>query len=293
MAEITGKVIPVPIEDEVRPPISITRCPSSCRGLCPTSATVLSRFIDACFSQWPSLVFAQRGHQKERAHYRRRDGKVPSAWRPFPLRRSRPHGPGFFPPLSPRPWPGKLRLHRRRPPRREPLYRGQALARFGAEMLVDLDKETVDFVPNYDESLKEPSVLPSALPNLLVNGSSGIAVGMATNMPPHNLKEISQAIAAYIENPEIRCRRTHEACVSGPDFPTGGIIFGRRGIREAYVTGRGKLIVRGKFIIETMKAGREADRLYRNSLCSKQNDSNNPNSRPRPRQGARRRLRSP
>jgi DNA gyrase subunit A len=135
-------------------------------------------------------------------------------------------------------------------------YTEAKLSRVGAEMLVDLDKETVDFVPNYDESLKEPSVLPSALPNLLINGSSGIAVGMATNMAPHNLTEISHAIAAFIDNPQITVDELMKY-VSGPDFPTGGIIFGRRGIREAYVTGRGKLIVRGKFIIETMKAGRE------------------------------------
>ena len=135
-------------------------------------------------------------------------------------------------------------------------YTEAKLAKVGAEMLVDLDKDTVDFVPNYDESLKEPSVLPSALPNLLINGSSGIAVGMATNMAPHNLTEIGQAIAAFIDNPEITVDELMKH-VAGPDFPTGGIIFGRRGIREAYVTGRGKLIVRGKFIIETMKGGRE------------------------------------
>jgi DNA gyrase subunit A len=135
-------------------------------------------------------------------------------------------------------------------------YTEAKLSRFGEEMLSDLDKDTVDFVPNYDESLQEPSVLPSAIPNLLINGSSGIAVGMATNMPPHNLGEISEAIAAYIENPEITVDEliTH---VKGPDFPTGGIIFGRRGIREAFATGRGKITVRGKFQIETTKTGRE------------------------------------
>jgi DNA gyrase subunit A len=135
-------------------------------------------------------------------------------------------------------------------------YTEAKISKVGAEMLVDLDKDTVDFVPNYDESLKEPTVLPSALPNLLVNGSSGIAVGMATNMAPHNLGEIGDAIAAFIENPDIGVDELMKR-VSGPDFPTGGIIFGRRGIREAYLTGRGKLIVRGKFQIETMKGGRE------------------------------------
>jgi DNA gyrase subunit A len=135
-------------------------------------------------------------------------------------------------------------------------YTEAKLSKVGAEMLVDLDKETVDFVPNYDESLKEPSVLPSALPNLLVNGSSGIAVGMATNMAPHNLGEIGDAIAAFIDKPDIGIDELM-IHVAGPDFPTGGIIFGRRGIREAYLTGRGKLIVRGKFQIEMMKGGRE------------------------------------
>jgi DNA gyrase subunit A len=136
-------------------------------------------------------------------------------------------------------------------------YTEAKLSKVGDEMLADLDKETVDFVPNYDESLKEPSVLPSALPNLLVNGSSGIAVGMATNMAPHNLVEIAEAIAAYIEDREISVEGLMRH-VKGPDFPTGGTIFGRRGIKEAYTTGRGKIVVRGKFQIETMKGGRES-----------------------------------
>lgn len=135
-------------------------------------------------------------------------------------------------------------------------YTEAKLSRIGDELLSDMDKETVDFVPNYDESLKEPSVLPAAVPNLLINGSSGIAVGMATNMPPHNLREVEAAISAYIDNPEISIDGLM-AHVKGPDFPTGGIIFGKRGIREAYITGRGKLTVRGKFVIETLKGGKE------------------------------------
>jgi len=135
-------------------------------------------------------------------------------------------------------------------------YTEAKLSRLGEEMLADLDKETVDFVPNYDESLLEPSVLPSAFPNLIVNGSSGIAVGMATNMAPHNLVEVSEAIAAYIENPNIDTEGLMRF-VLGPDFPTGGIIYGREGIKEAYETGRGRVIVRGKFTIETMKNGKE------------------------------------
>ncbi|HEY9054715.1 MAG TPA: DNA topoisomerase (ATP-hydrolyzing) subunit A [Rectinemataceae bacterium] len=135
-------------------------------------------------------------------------------------------------------------------------YTEAKLSRLGEEMLSDLDKETVDFVPNYDESLKEPSVLPSAIPNLIVNGSSGIAVGMATNMAPHNLVETAEAIAAYIDNPDIDLEGLMRH-IKGPDFPTGGIIFGREGIREAYETGRGKVIVRGKFAMETLKNGKE------------------------------------
>jgi DNA gyrase subunit A len=135
-------------------------------------------------------------------------------------------------------------------------YTEAKLSRLGEEMLTDLDKETVNFIPNYDESLQEPSVLPSAFPNLLVNGSSGIAVGMATNMAPHNLGEVGEAIAAFIDNNDISIYDLMKY-IKGPDFPTGGIIFGHGGIRDAYETGRGKIVVRGKFVIETMKSGRE------------------------------------
>ena len=135
-------------------------------------------------------------------------------------------------------------------------YTEAKISKIGDEMLQDLQKETVDFVPNYDDSFKEPSVLPSAIPNLLINGSSGIAVGMATNMAPHNLVEICDAVCALIDNPEIQTDELMRL-VQGPDFPTGGVIFGRRGIREAYKTGRGKLLVRGKFNIETTKGGKE------------------------------------
>ncbi|MDR0402586.1 MAG: DNA topoisomerase (ATP-hydrolyzing) subunit A [Treponema sp.] len=135
-------------------------------------------------------------------------------------------------------------------------YTEAKLSRLGDEMLADLGKETVDFVPNYDESEPEPAVLPSMVPNLLVNGSSGIAVGMATNMAPHNLVEVCDAICAYIDSPNISIEEL-SAYVQGPDFPTGGIIFGRQGIRDAYRTGRGKLLVRGRFVVETSKSGKE------------------------------------
>jgi len=135
-------------------------------------------------------------------------------------------------------------------------YTEAKLAKIGDEILQDLQKETVDFVPNYDDSLREPSVLPSAVPNLLVNGSSGIAVGMATNMVPHNLVEICEAVRAHIDNPDITIDELMRF-VHGPDFPTGGVILGHRGIRDAFKTGRGKLLVRGKFNVETTKTGKE------------------------------------
>jgi DNA gyrase subunit A len=136
-------------------------------------------------------------------------------------------------------------------------YTEAKISKAGDEMLTDLKKETVDFVPNYDGSFNEPSVLPAAIPNLLVNGSSGIAVGMATNMAPHNLGEICSAVCAYIDNTDISIDELMNF-VQGPDFPTGGVIFGRKGIQEAYKTGRGKLLVRGKFNIETAKGGKES-----------------------------------
>ncbi|MBI5579785.1 MAG: DNA gyrase subunit A [Deltaproteobacteria bacterium] len=126
------------------------------------------------------------------------------------------------------------------------------MQRLAHEILADLDKETVDFAPNYDESLVEPCVMPSKIPNLLVNGSAGIAVGMATNIPPHNLSEVTDALMALIDNPRISGEDLM-AHVPGPDFPTGGIIYGRGGIREAYTTGRGILRVRARVMVEKDK----------------------------------------
>src|SRR5215212_3219173 len=124
-------------------------------------------------------------------------------------------------------------------------------------MLRDIDAGTVDFVPNYDESRREPSVLPSRFPNLLVNGSAGIAVGMATNIPPHNLSEVVDAVVALIDEPTIDVDRLTRH-VKGPDFPTGAIIVGREGIREAYRSGRGRIIVRGRAHIEELRGGKTA-----------------------------------
>ena len=131
------------------------------------------------------------------------------------------------------------------------------LARLATEMLRDIDADTVDFQPNYDESRREPSVLPSRLPNLLLNGSAGIAVGMATNIPPHNLGEVVDALVALIDEPTIDVDRLTKH-IKGPDFPSGGIILGREGIREAYRSGRGRIVQRARTHIEELRGGRTA-----------------------------------
>lgn len=128
------------------------------------------------------------------------------------------------------------------------------------EMLADINKDTVDFVPNFDETEKEPTVLPSRYPNLLVNGTSGIAVGMATNIPPHNLREVVDAVVKLIDNRVNEDRDTDMEevlqIITAPDFPTGGIILGTRGSEEAYRTGRGKVRVRAVTDIETLPNGK-------------------------------------
>ena len=134
-------------------------------------------------------------------------------------------------------------------------YTEARMNRFAEEMLFDIDKDTIDWTPNFDETKKEPTVLPSKLPNLLINGTTGIAVGMATNMAPHNLKEICDGIIAYIDNTDITVQELMQY-ILGPDFPTGGIICGTKGIVDAYTTGRGRIIVRAKAEIEENEHGR-------------------------------------
>ena len=134
-------------------------------------------------------------------------------------------------------------------------YTEARMSKISMEMLTDIDKKTVDFIPNFDVRLEEPTVLPSRFPNLLVNGSSGIAVGMATNIPPHNLGETIDAVCKLIDDPDCELAELME-CIPGPDFPTGGIIMGRSGIRAAYATGRGKITVRAKTEIIETKNGR-------------------------------------
>lgn len=135
-------------------------------------------------------------------------------------------------------------------------YTEAKLKRIAEETLSDIEKETVDFQPNFDDTLQEPTVLPTRIPTLLVNGASGIAVGMATNMPPHNLSEAVDAIIAYIDDPEITVEGLMHY-IKGPDFPTGGIIYGEQGIKEAYETGRGRIVVRAKTEVELTHSGRE------------------------------------
>lgn len=136
-------------------------------------------------------------------------------------------------------------------------YTEARMARSAHSLIEDIDKETVDFQPNYDDSIVEPTVLPARFPNLLVNGAGGIAVGMATNIPPHNLGEVIDACCAYIDDPEITPEQMMEI-VPGPDFPTGGTILGRAGIRAAYLTGRGSVIMRGRCHVEEIRKDREA-----------------------------------
>src|SRR3989338_6805206 len=136
-------------------------------------------------------------------------------------------------------------------------YTEARMAAITEEMLADLEKDTVEFVPNFDASLKEPVVLPATLPNLLINGSSGIAVGMATNIPPHNLSEVSQGVAAVIDDPDISIKDLTKI-IKAPDFPTGGIICGREGIKQAYTTGRGLIKIRARAGVEAQKSGKES-----------------------------------
>ena len=134
-------------------------------------------------------------------------------------------------------------------------YTEARMQKISEEMLADIDKDTVDHQLNFDDTLKEPTVLPTRVPNLLINGASGIAVGMATNMPPHNLREVAEGIVAQIDNPEITIDELM-TYVKAPDFPTGGIIYGYEGVKEAFHTGRGRVVLRAKADIQEVD-GRE------------------------------------
>ncbi len=135
-------------------------------------------------------------------------------------------------------------------------YTEARLSKIAEEMLADIDKNTVDFQLNFDDTLEEPTVMPTRIPQLLINGASGIAVGMATNMPPHNLRETIDGIIAYIDNNDISIAELMKY-IKAPDFPTGGIIYGYQGVKEAYETGRGRIIIRSQTAVETDEKGRE------------------------------------
>jgi DNA gyrase subunit A len=251
-----GKIFPVSIEDEVKADylnyamsVIVARALPDVRdGLKPVHRRILYSMDDlglrpnAATKKSARIVGDTMGKYHPHGDAALYDALARMAQN-FSLRYPLIHGQGNFGSLDGDP-PAAMR------------YTEAKLSRVGDEMLQDLGKETVEFQPNFDESLKEPKVLPAAVPNLLVNGSSGIAVGMATNMAPHNMNEICEAVCAYIDDPEISIEGLMRF-VEGPDFPTGGVIFGRQGIRDAYMTGRGKLLVRSHFTVETLKSGKE------------------------------------
>src|SRR5205823_4250916 len=136
-------------------------------------------------------------------------------------------------------------------------YTEARLTAFASEMLADIDKATVDFAPNFDDRLEEPTVLPSGIPNLVVNGSSGIAVGMATNIPPHNLREVVAAILHMIDNPDVSPADLRKF-IKGPDFPTAGFIYGRAGIKDYQETGRGRIVMRARAVIEERESSNKS-----------------------------------
>ncbi|MDR0732397.1 MAG: DNA topoisomerase (ATP-hydrolyzing) subunit A [Treponema sp.] len=252
----SGKVIPIAIEDEVKTDylnyamsVIVARALPDVRdGLKPVHRRLLYSMDDlglrpnAVTKKSARIVGDTMGKYHPHGDAALYDALARMA-QDFSLRYPLIHGQGNFGSLDGDP-PAAMR------------YTEAKLSRAGDEMLQDLGKETVDFIPNFDESLTEPQVLPAAVPNLLVNGSSGIAVGMATNMAPHNMNEICEAVCALIDNPDIDVEGLMQF-IKGPDFPTGGIIFGRQGIQDAYRTGRGKLLVRSHFEVETTKSGKE------------------------------------
>jgi DNA gyrase subunit A len=255
-APLSGKVIPIAIEDEVQTDylvyamsVIVARALPDVRdGLKPVhrrllySMDELGLHTGSATKKSARIVGDTMGKYHPHGDAALYDALVRMA-QDFSLRYPVVHGQGNFGSIDGDP-PAAMR------------YTEAKLSRIGEEMLADLKKATVDFVPNFDETLEEPVVLPAAVPNLLINGSSGIAVGMATNMAPHNLREVCDAVCAFIDNPRLSVDDLMQY-IKGPDFPTGGLIFGRRGIVDAYKTGRGKLILRGKFKIETLKNGKE------------------------------------
>ena len=254
--EPTGKVIPVSIEDEIRDSyltyamsVIVSRALPDVRdGLKPVHRRILYSMSemglrsDKPFKKCGRIVGDVLGKFHPHGDQSIYDALVRLA-QEFSMRYTMVRGQGNFGSVDGDP-PAAMR------------YTEARLEKLAEEMLKDIKKETIDFGPNYDDSMVEPTVLPAAIPYLLVNGASGIAVGMATNIPPHNLVEASNAVAAFIEKPDSTSEELMNH-ISGPDFPTGGIIFGKRGVRDAYLTGRGKITVRSRINLETTKTGKD------------------------------------
>ena len=256
MSDLSGRVIPVSIEDEIKNSyltyamsVIVSRAlPDARDGLKPVHRRILyamsemglhyDRELKKCGRIVGDVLGKYHPHGDQSIY----DALVRLA-QDFSMRYTLVRGQGNFGSVDGDP-PAAMR------------YTEAKMEKITEEILRDIKKETVDFGPNYDDSLKEPIVLPTALPNLLINGTSGIAVGMATNMAPNNLTEVCNAIVAYIDNPEIELKDLMKN-ITGPDFPTGGIILGKKGIKEAYLTGKGKVTVRSRFSLEVDGSGRE------------------------------------
>lgn len=257
MSDHIGRVIPVAIEDEVKESylnyamsVIVSRAlPDARDGLKPVHRRILYSMnemglrSDRPFKKTGRIVGDVLGKYHPHGDQSIYDALVRLA-QDFSLRYPVVTGQGNFGSVDGDP-PAAMR------------YTEARLAKLAEEMLRDINKETVDFVPNYDDSLQEPFVLPGAFPFLLANGASGIAVGMATNMAPHNLNEIAAATSAYIENHKITTKELLHF-IKGPDFPTGGIIYGIKGIKDAFRTGKGRIVLRAKIVLETLKGGRDA-----------------------------------
>ena len=257
MAELTGKIIERPIEREVRESyltyamsVIVSRAlPDARDGLKPVHRRILYAMQDMGllpnrpYRKTARLVGDVLGKYHPHGDQSLYDAMVRMA-QDFSIRYLMVDGQGNFGSVDGDP-PAAMR------------YTEARLAPVSEAMLRDIEKDTVDFVPNYDDSLTEPAVLPAAFPYLLANGASGIAVGMATNIPPHNLIEVAGATLALIGDPKLTDRDLMKY-VRGPDFPTGGIIFGRKGIEDAYTTGKGKIVVRARWALEPISGGREA-----------------------------------
>ncbi len=257
MEELKGKIIPVTIEDEIKESylnyamsVIVSRALPDVRdGLKPVHRRILYSMhemglrSDRPFKKCGRVVGDVLGKYHPHGDQSIYDALVRLA-QEFSLRYPVVDGQGNFGSIDGDP-PAAMR------------YTEARMEKIAEELLKDIKKETIDFGPNYDDSIEEPLVLPASFPFLLTNGASGIAVGMATNIPPHNLREVCAAIQAVIDKPEISISELNSNYLTGPDFPTGGIIFGTKGIQNAYKSGKGKITVRARCVLETSKRGKD------------------------------------